>query len=78
MLTNIDLDAALVETAMRLSGERTKRSVVHRALAELVRIERLRALRGARGTLTWEGDLAAMRETGRPRHGTARRHQRTD
>ena len=77
MLTNIDLDDRLVDTAMRLSGERTKRAVVHRALEELIRIERLRALRAARGTLTWEGDLAAMRED-RRHHGTARRHKRTD
>jgi Arc/MetJ family transcription regulator len=77
MLTNIDLDDALVGTAMRLSGERTKRAVVHRALEELIRIERLRALRDARGTLKWEGNLADMRED-RTRHGTARRHKRTD
>ena len=77
MLTNIDLDETLVSTAMRLSGERTKRAVVARALAELIRIERLRALRGARGTLTWKGDLAAMREETR-RYGTARRHKRAD
>jgi len=77
MLTNIDLDVDLVDTAMRLSGERTKRAVVHRALEEFVRIERLRALRGARGTLKWEGNLAALREEGRAR-GTARRHKRTD
>jgi Arc/MetJ family transcription regulator len=77
MLTNIDLDEELVATAMRLSGERTKRAVVHRALEELVRIERLRGLRNARGTLKWEGNLAALREE-RPTYGTARRHKRTD
>jgi Arc/MetJ family transcription regulator len=77
MLTNIDLDDGLVDTAMRLSGERTKRAVVHRALEELIRVERLRSLRNARGTLTWEGNLAEMRED-RTRRGTARRHKRTD
>jgi Arc/MetJ family transcription regulator len=55
MLTNIDLDEATVETAMRLTGERTKRAVVRRALEELIRIERLRQLRRARGTLQWQG-----------------------
>jgi Arc/MetJ family transcription regulator len=76
MLSNIDLDEELVATALRLTGERTKRAVVHRALEELVRIERLRALVCARGTLKWEGDLAAMREE----HGcgTTRRHKRAD
>lgn len=77
MLTNIDLDDALVETAMRLSGERTKRAVVNRALEELIRVERLRGLRGARGTLKWEGNLSVLREES-PAHGSTRRHKRTD
>ena len=76
MLTNIDIDEVLVESALRLTGERTKRAVVHRALEELIRIERLRALRGARGTLQWEGNLAEMREEGVAR-GSARRHKRS-
>jgi Arc/MetJ family transcription regulator len=78
MVTNIDLNDSLVETAMRLTGERTKRAVVNRALEELIRIERLRALRGARGTLKWEGNLSRLREEGPGRYGTARRHKRTD
>lgn len=77
MLTNIDLDDELVESAMRLTGERTKRGVVHRALQELIRIEQLRGLRAARGTLRWDGDLKRMREDRTP-YGTARRHKRTD
>ena len=36
MITNIDIDAAVVAEAMRLSGARTKREVVDRALRELV------------------------------------------
>jgi Arc/MetJ family transcription regulator len=77
MLTNIDLDEGLVETAMRLSGDRTKRAVVHRALEELIRVARLRGLSGARGTLKWEGNLAELREE-RATYGSARRHKRTD
>jgi Arc/MetJ family transcription regulator len=77
MLTNIDLDEELVAAAMQLSGERTKRAVVHRALEQLVRLERLRGLRNVRGTLKWEGDLGVLREE-RASHGTARRHKRTD
>jgi Arc/MetJ family transcription regulator len=67
----------VVETAMRLSGDRTKRAVVHRALEELIRVARLRGLRGARGTLKWEGNLAELREE-RATYGSARRHKRTD
>jgi Arc/MetJ family transcription regulator len=77
MLTNIDLDEGLVETAMRLSGDRTKRAVVHRALEELIRVARLRGLSGARGTLKWEGSLPELREE-RATYGSARRHKRTD
>ena len=37
MRTNIDLDPDLMEEAMRLTGSRTKKSVIHEALRELVR-----------------------------------------
>ena len=36
MITNIDIDHAVVAEAMRLSGAKTKREVVDRALRELV------------------------------------------
>ena len=36
MITNIDIDEAVVAQAMRLSGARTKREVVDRALREMV------------------------------------------
>ena len=36
MITNIDIDEAVVAQAMQLSGARTKREVVDRALRELV------------------------------------------
>ncbi|MES2687694.1 MAG: type II toxin-antitoxin system VapB family antitoxin [Pseudomonadota bacterium] len=36
MITNIDIDEAVVAEAMRLSGARTKREVVDRALREMV------------------------------------------
>jgi Arc/MetJ family transcription regulator len=36
MRTNIVLDDALVDRAMELTGARTKREVVHRALSDLV------------------------------------------
>ena len=36
MITNIDINEAVVAEAMRLSGARTKREVVDRALRELV------------------------------------------
>lgn len=36
MITNIDIDEELVAQAMKLSGARTKREVVDRALREMV------------------------------------------
>ena len=36
MITNIDIDESLVAEAMKVSGARTKREVVDRALRELV------------------------------------------
>ena len=36
MITNIDIDETIVTQAMQLSGARTKREVVDRALRELV------------------------------------------
>lgn len=36
MITNIDIDEAIVAEAMKLSGARTKREVVDRALREMV------------------------------------------
>ena len=36
MLTNIDIDEAIAQEAMKLSGAKTKREVVDRALREMV------------------------------------------
>ena len=36
MLTNIDIDEAIAQEAMRLSGAKTKRELVDRALREMV------------------------------------------
>lgn len=49
MRTNIDLDDGLVAEAMRLTGTRTKKEVVDRALRELVARNSQRALRGLVG-----------------------------
>jgi len=77
--TNIDLDEALIAEAMRLTGTKTKREVVHLGLRELIRLARLRRAREHRGRFHWQGDLKKMRaeET----HGLGRspgRYQRPD
>ncbi len=54
--TNIDIDDDLVERAMRLTGARTKREVVHVALRHLVKSGGLHGgLRRIRGRLDGQG-----------------------
>jgi len=60
--TNIDLDDELVERAMKLTGERTKRGVVHRALRLLVATEGQGAIRRLKGKIKWS---ATSSEAGR-------------
>lgn len=66
--TNIDIDDALVEKAMRLTGARTKREVVAIALRRLVEKGSLyRTVRRLRGKLPWEGDVDAWRSARKTR-----------
>ncbi|MBN2495923.1 MAG: type II toxin-antitoxin system VapB family antitoxin [Deltaproteobacteria bacterium] len=45
MATNLDIDADLLDTALRLGGKRTKKAVVQEALEEYIqRREQLRIL----------------------------------
>jgi Arc/MetJ family transcription regulator len=60
--TNIVLDDALIKQAMQVSGARTKREAVDRALREMVaRGPVYRALRKLKGQLPWEGDIQTWR-----------------
>jgi len=62
MRTNVVLDDALVERAKRLTGMKTKRELIHEALRTLIRLHEQTEVRGLRGKLHWEGDLAGLRE----------------
>lgn len=64
MRTNIVLDDALVEEAMRLTHARTKKDVVSRALNELVVRQRQLALRDlvGRDLIDPAYDVGAVRE----------------
>jgi Arc/MetJ family transcription regulator len=54
MATNLDLDPRLLDRAFRLSGERTKKATVTRALEEYVaRLEQRRATE-LFGELEWD------------------------
>ena len=61
MRTNIELDDALVERAMRSSGARTKRAVVEAALQLLVKTHEQSAIRKLRGKVEWVGNLNESR-----------------
>jgi Arc/MetJ family transcription regulator len=61
MRTNIDIDEKLIQEAMALSGEKTKKSVVEEGLRRLIRLEKQKkSLEQLRG-MGWEGDLEKMR-----------------
>ena len=51
MRTNIELDDALVEEALRFAGVKTKKDLVHLALREFVARHRRRDVRELRGTV---------------------------
>jgi len=60
--TNIVLDDGLIKQAMQISGAKTKRQAVDRALRELVaRGSVYRALRKLRGRMAWDGDVSNWR-----------------
>jgi Arc/MetJ family transcription regulator len=53
MRTNIVIDEALMKEAMTLSGLKTKRDIVHRALEDFVRNLKKRDLREIRGKVNF-------------------------
>jgi Arc/MetJ family transcription regulator len=59
--TNIVLDNKLVEAGLKVTGLRTRRELVDFALRELLRHNQQKKLLSLRGKVTWEGDLAEMR-----------------
>jgi Arc/MetJ family transcription regulator len=60
--TNVVLDDALLDEAVRLSGERTYARTIERALEEMVRRLKARRILDLAGTGPWKGDLSVMRE----------------
>ena len=64
--TNIDLDDRLIRRARRLTGLRTKKAIVHRALETLVRDQAWKGILKFYGSGIWQGDLKAMRRSRQP------------
>ena len=66
MRTNIDIDDRLLEEAMKVSGQKTKKATVEEALRLIVkRAGQRQALEELRG-MGWEGDLDEMRNDWTP------------
>ncbi|HXF79431.1 MAG TPA: type II toxin-antitoxin system VapB family antitoxin [Usitatibacter sp.] len=54
MATNLSLDPKLIERALELSGEKTKKAAVTRALEEFIARRRQKGLIDLMGKLEWE------------------------
>ena len=61
MRTNVVIDDELMETALKLSGLRTKKDAIEIGLKLLVEFNRQAKIRDFRGRLKWIGDLDKMR-----------------
>ena len=61
MRTNIDIDDRLMQKAMKLSKAKTKKEAVEEALKALIQREQQRKILKLKGNVTWEGNLAEMR-----------------
>ena len=54
MATNLSIDPALLERALKVSGERTKKAAVTKALEEFIARRRQRRLLELIGKLEWD------------------------
>ncbi len=61
MRTNVVIDDALMDEALKVSGVKTKRQAIEEGLRLLVRTRRQARVRRLRGALRWEGSLDDMR-----------------
>lgn len=65
MATNLDLDQDLVNEALRVSGETTKKAAVTRALREFVMRYQQARIPDLFGTLEWDADFDYKAERNR-------------
>jgi Arc/MetJ family transcription regulator len=69
MATNLSIDPALIERALELSGERTKKAAVSQALREFIARREQKQLVELFGKLDWNPDYDYKHE--RSRNGAA-------
>jgi Arc/MetJ family transcription regulator len=61
MRTNVVVDDDLMESALKVSGLKTKKDAIEEGLKLLVQVKRQKAIKNYRGKLKWSGDLDKMR-----------------
>ncbi|MBA7562844.1 hypothetical protein ES708_04497 [subsurface metagenome] len=61
MRTNVVIDDDLMESALKMSGLRTKKDVIEEGLRLLVQVKGQKEIKGFRGKLKWTGSLDEMR-----------------
>jgi Arc/MetJ family transcription regulator len=61
MRTNVVINDALMESALKVSGLRTKKDAIEEGLKLLVQVQRQKEIRNFRGKLKWSGNLDEMR-----------------
>ncbi|HZU90501.1 MAG TPA: type II toxin-antitoxin system VapB family antitoxin [Stellaceae bacterium] len=67
MRTNIEIDDALIEHALRLTGLKTKRAAVEAGLRALIRLKEQEEILHLAGKVRWQGDLEESRQGRFPR-----------
>jgi Arc/MetJ family transcription regulator len=60
--TNVVLDDAIIENCMKITGIKTKKSVIDFALRELIRKDKQKKILQLQGNINWDGDLQQMRQ----------------
>jgi len=59
--TNVVIDDDLMESALKVSGKKTKKEAIEEGLRLLVRMKDQERIKGFRGELKWTGNLDEMR-----------------
>jgi len=65
MATNLAIDNALLDEALAVSGERTKKAAVTKALEEFIARRRQKRIRALFGQLDWDAGYDYKRQRGR-------------
>jgi hypothetical protein len=65
MATNLAIDPDLIERALAVSGERTKKAAVTKALQEFIARRKQKRLLELMGKLEWDESFDYKRERGR-------------